>query len=92
MQRLMKRLETKSDPAASLPPAKDSVRKCKVMAPAKAMALREEAYRILGVDLTTIPRNQCPARSNYPRGVWRRRIEIPQCWCVQFVDGIMPGQ
>jgi len=55
MQRLMKRLETKSDPAASLPPAKDSVRKCKVMAPAKAMALREEAYRILGVDLTTIP-------------------------------------
>ena len=25
------------------------------MAPAKALALREEAYRILGVDLTTIP-------------------------------------
>ena len=55
MQRLMKDLETKADPAASLPMAKDSVMKCKVMVPAKAMALREEAYRILGVDLTTIP-------------------------------------
>jgi transposase len=54
MQRLMKGLETKADPAI-LPPAKDSVKKCKVMPPARAMALREEAYRILGVDLTTIP-------------------------------------
>ena len=55
IQRLMKGLETKADPAVSLPPAKDSVKKCKVMVPAKAMALREEAYRILAVDLTTIP-------------------------------------
>jgi transposase len=55
MQRLMKDLETKADPAFALPPAKDSVKKCKVMLPARAMALREEAYRILGVDLTTIP-------------------------------------
>jgi transposase len=55
MQRLMKGLETKADQAMSLPAAKDSVKKCKVMVPAKAMALREEAYRILGVDLTTIP-------------------------------------
>jgi hypothetical protein len=39
----------------SLPAAKDSVKKCKVMVPAKAIALREEAYRILGVDRTTIP-------------------------------------
>jgi transposase len=54
MQQLMKGLETKADPA-TLPKAKDSVRKCKVMPPARAMALREEAYRILGVDLTTIP-------------------------------------
>jgi transposase len=54
MQRLMKGLETKAD-SAILPPAKDSVKKCKVMPPARAMALREEAYRILGVDLTTIP-------------------------------------
>jgi transposase len=54
MQRLMKGLETKADPAV-LPTAKDSVKKCKVMPPARAMALREEAYRILGVDLTTIP-------------------------------------
>lgn len=54
MQRLMKGLETKADPAI-LPTAKDSVKKCKVMPPARAMALREEAYRILGVDLTTIP-------------------------------------
>src|SRR6202162_4970023 len=54
-QRLMKALETKADLSISLPPAKDSVKKCKVMNPAKALALREEAYRILGVDLTTIP-------------------------------------
>ena len=31
IQRLMKGLETKADPAVSLPPAKDSVKKCKVM-------------------------------------------------------------
>jgi transposase len=55
MQRLMNALETKADPAVSLSAAKDSVKKCKVMVPAKALALREEAYRILGVDLTTIP-------------------------------------
>ena len=55
MQVLMKSLETKADLTATLPTAKDSVKKCKVMPPARAMALREEAYRILGVDLTTIP-------------------------------------
>jgi len=55
MQRLMKGLETKADPAVSLPAAKDSVKKCKVMLPAKALALRDEAYRILGVDLTSVP-------------------------------------
>jgi transposase len=55
MQVLMKSLETKADPTATLPPTKDSVKRCKVMPPAKAMALREEAYRILGVDLTAIP-------------------------------------
>jgi hypothetical protein len=55
MQRLMKGMEASATSSASLPTAKDSVRKCKVMVPAKAMALREEAYRILGVDLTTIP-------------------------------------
>ena len=55
MQALMKNLETRADPTTRLPVAKDSVKKCKVMAPARAVALREEAYRILGVDLTTIP-------------------------------------
>jgi transposase len=55
MQLLMKDLESKAEPTANLPTAKDSVKKCKVMAPVKAMALREEAYRILGVDLTAIP-------------------------------------
>jgi transposase len=55
MQRLMKVLETKADPAVTPPVAKNSVKKCKVMPPTRAMALREEAYRILGVDLTTIP-------------------------------------
>jgi transposase len=54
IQRLMQTLEGQSDPSR-LPQAKDSVKKCKVMSPAKAMTLRAEAYRILGVDLTTIP-------------------------------------
>src|SRR4030095_14060683 len=35
--------------------AMDSLKKCKVMWPPKAMSLREEGYRVLGVDLTTIP-------------------------------------
>jgi transposase len=54
IQRLMEGLEGLADPSG-LAPAKDSVKKCKVMSPAKAVALRDEAYRILGVDLTTIP-------------------------------------
>lgn len=52
---MMKFLETKSDSSKPLPVAKDSIRKCKVMKPERAVALHEEAYRILGVDLTTIP-------------------------------------
>jgi transposase len=56
IQRFMKSLDaTTNPPLYPLAPAKDSVKKCKVMAPAKAPCLREEAYRILGVDLTTIP-------------------------------------
>ena len=56
IQLFLTRLDTKADPLEQpLPPAKDSIRKCKVMPPARALALREEAYRILGVDLTTIP-------------------------------------
>ena len=56
IQRFLTELETKADPAAQpLPPAKDSVKKCKVMPPARALSLREEGYRVLGVDLTTIP-------------------------------------
>ena len=56
IQGFLKHLETKADPAAQpLPPAKESVKKCKVMPPATAMCLREEGYRVLGVDLTTIP-------------------------------------
>jgi transposase len=56
IQRFVTELETKADPAAQpLPPAKDSVKKCKVMPPARALSLREEGYRVLGVDLTTIP-------------------------------------
>lgn len=56
IQRFLQRIQSKADPVEKpLPPAKDSVRKCKVMPPAKAMSLREEAYRVLGVDLTTIP-------------------------------------
>lgn len=54
-QRMMKALETKANLSIPLPTAKDSVKKCKIMKPVKALALREEAYRILGVDLTTIP-------------------------------------
>jgi transposase len=56
LQRFLKKLDaTTTPPANPLPPAKDSVKKCKVMPPAKALCLRDEAYRILGVDLTTIP-------------------------------------
>jgi transposase len=56
IQRFLKRLESKVNPAEKpLPPAKDSVRKCKIMPPVKALSLREEAYRVLGVDLTTVP-------------------------------------
>jgi transposase len=55
MQEMMKFLETKADSSKPLPTAKDSIRKCKVMKPERAVALHEEAYRILGVDLTTIP-------------------------------------
>jgi hypothetical protein len=56
IQRFLKQLETKVDPVAEpLPPAKDSVKKCTVMPPVRALALREEGYRVLGVDLTTIP-------------------------------------
>ena len=56
IQRFLKRLETKVDPVSQpLPRAKDSVKKCRVMPPVRALALREEGYRILGVDLTTIP-------------------------------------
>lgn len=56
IQRFLKRLATKADPVAQpLPPAKDSIKKCKVMPPVRALSLREEGYRVLGVDLTTIP-------------------------------------
>ena len=54
IQCLMEKLAGQADPS-NLPPAKDSVKKCKVMKPAKALTLRNEGYRILGVDLTTIP-------------------------------------
>ncbi len=54
----MEKLEGQADPS-NLPPAKDSVKKCKVMNPAKALTRRNEGYRILRVDLrvdlTTIP-------------------------------------
>jgi hypothetical protein len=55
IQRFMKSLDATNAPPHPLAPAKDSVKKCKVMSPAKALCLREEAYRILGVDLTTVP-------------------------------------
>src|SRR6202521_965903 len=56
IQRFLRHLETKVDPVAEpLPPAKDSVKKCTVMPPVRALALREEGYRVLGVVLTTIP-------------------------------------
>ncbi len=56
IQRSLKNLDSKADPATKpLPPAKDSVKKCKVMPPARALSLREEGYRVLGVDVTTIP-------------------------------------
>src|SRR3954452_22912140 len=56
IERLISRLMTKTDATSQpLPLAKDSVKKCKVMTPARAITLREEGYRVLGVDLTSIP-------------------------------------
>lgn len=56
IQQFLRQLETKVDPVAEpLPPAKDSVKKYTAMPPVSALALREEGYRVLGVDLTTIP-------------------------------------
>ena len=55
VQRFMKTLAANTNHSTPLSPAKDSVKKCKVMSPAKALCLREEAHRILGVDLTTVP-------------------------------------
>lgn len=56
IERLISRLVTKTDATSQpLPLAKDSVNKCKVMPPARAITLRDEAYRVLGVDLTSIP-------------------------------------
>jgi hypothetical protein len=91
MQRLMKGLETKADPTATLPPPKDSVKKCRIMPPARAMALREEAYRILGVDLTTISGYQRPACPEHPGRAGWRRFEIPEFRGIQLLDGPVPG-
>jgi transposase len=56
MEEFLKRLTTTTDPLEHpLPPAKESIRKCKIMPPVRALSLREEGYRVLGVDLTTIP-------------------------------------
>jgi transposase len=56
VQCFLKKLDaTATSSTYPLPPAKDSVKKCKVMSPVKALCLREEAYRVLGVDLTAIP-------------------------------------
>jgi transposase len=55
IERLISDVAPRTDAALPLPPAKDSVRKCKVMPPARAMTLREEGYRLLGVDLTAVP-------------------------------------
>ncbi|MBV9498056.1 MAG: IS110 family transposase [Acidobacteriaceae bacterium] len=56
IERLIRHVAPKTDaPLQPLPPAKDSVRKCKVMPAARAMTLRQEGYRLLGVDLTAVP-------------------------------------
>lgn len=86
----MKGLKTKADQAVSLPAAKDSVKKCKVMVPAKAMALREEAYRILGVDLTAIPGISVLHVQTILAELGGDSLQIPQRRRLQFVDGIMP--
>jgi hypothetical protein len=92
MQRLMKDLETKADPAFALPPAKDSVKKCKVMPPARAMALREEAYRILGVDLTTIPGISVLHVQCILAELGGDVSKFRSAGAFQFVDGALPGQ
>jgi transposase len=65
IQRFLKRIQSKADPAKQpLPPAKDSIRRCKVMPPASALSLREEAYRVMGVDLHCHSRLKRPKRSD----------------------------
>lgn len=92
MQVLMKSLETKANPTATLPAAKDSVKKCKVMPPARAMALREEAYRYSRRGSHDNSGNQCPACTVHTRRVRWRRLKIPKRRSIQFVDGALPGQ
>jgi hypothetical protein len=77
MQWFMKGMEASATSSASLPAAKDSVRKCKVMVPAKALALREEAYRIPGSRPDYDPRNQRLACSDYSGRVGRWHLKIP---------------
>jgi len=56
IERLISDVAPRADAALQpLPPAKDSVRKCKVIPPARAMTLREEGHRLLGVDLNAVP-------------------------------------
>jgi hypothetical protein len=90
IERLMAGLMAKTDVTSQpLPLAKDSVRKCKVMSPARAMTLREEGYRILGVDLTSIPGISVLTVPNYLGRVRAGSFEIPQRRCIQFLDGAL---
>ena len=83
MHLLMKDLETKADPTATLPAAKDSVKKCKVMR-------RSLPYFRRGPDCNS--RHQCPACAVHSCRVGARHLKSQQFWSFQFLDGAMSGQ
>jgi hypothetical protein len=58
--------------------------------PAKFIALREEADRILGLDLTTLPRISVLHAPTVLAEWAGDPSEFPSAGRVQFVDGIMP--
>ncbi len=91
MHVLMKSLETKADPTAPLPPAKDSVRKCKVM-PRESHGITRESLPHSRRGSDDDSGHQHPPCAIHSRRVGRRRLKIPQRRSIQFVDGAMPGQ
>ena len=59
------------------------------MKPERAVALHEQAYRILGVDLTTIPGiSVLHVQAIVPE--IGSDLSNPERGCIQFMDGAVP--